>query len=165
MFSCRTMGLGGALPPAGVWDAGTGPTTIGMRTDAGIVGNGAADGAPELGGDACGNEVAWIVGGLVCADGGGAAGAGVAWSGGAGDGTEGMISSVFTDEGEGAAGAGVVEEDAEGKVVVLKARGVEVNGGGNGAPLESPLTLLLSGGSRGTTAFVFFPPTLPSFPP
>ena len=44
------MGLGGE--PLEACAAGTGPTRIGMRTDAGMAGNGVVDAAPELGGGA-----------------------------------------------------------------------------------------------------------------
>ena len=47
---------------------------------------------------------------------------------------------------------------------VLNVSGVDVSGGGRG-PLTSPLTLLLNSGSRGTVLLLFFPDTLPSFPP
>lgn len=63
---------------------------------------------------------------------------------------------------------GEVEADAalDGYVgfVDFNARGVDVRGGGSGAPLRSPLTLRFSGGSSGTTVLPFFPPTL-SLPP
>ena len=50
-------------------------------------------------------------------------------------------------------------------MAVLKARGAEVSGGGNGAPFRSPLTLLFSGGSSGMATLSFFPFGLLSFPP
>ena len=57
----------------------------------------------------------------------------------------------------------LVDEEVDGNdPVVLKARGVEVNGGGNGAPLGSPFTLLFNAGSSGITALPFFPVGFPS---
>ncbi len=53
VFSCSTIGFGGDDVPDG--GAGTGPTMIGIRTEAGIAGKGVDRGIPELGGgDACG---------------------------------------------------------------------------------------------------------------
>ena len=59
VFSCSTMGFGGDVGPAIPLDPGTGPTTIGMRTDAGMAVNGVAA-APAIGGgsDACGGDTA-----------------------------------------------------------------------------------------------------------
>ena len=56
VFSWRTMGFAGEAGAFEVWDAGTGPKTIGIRTDAGIVDRGAA-GVGVVDGSACGGEV------------------------------------------------------------------------------------------------------------
>ena len=45
------------------------------------------------------------------------------------------------------------------------ARGVDVNGGGRGAPLGSPLTLLFNGGSSIESVLSFFLFPIPSAPP
>lgn len=42
--------------------------------------------------------------------------------------------------------------------------GVDVNGGGNGAPFKSPFTLRFNGGSRIDAPFSFFFPFTPSTP-
>lgn len=52
VFSCNTIGFGGAgAPPVAVVE-GTGPTMMGIRTEAGMVGNEEGVGAAELDGRA-----------------------------------------------------------------------------------------------------------------
>lgn len=52
-----------------------------------------------------------------------------------------------------------------GGLTVLKARGVDVNGGGSGPPFSSPFTLRFSGGSEGgAPPLSFFFPCFPPFP-
>ena len=58
------------------------------------------------------------------------------------------------------------EEEAVEDKVDLKDKGVEVNGGGKGAPFRSPFTLRLRGGSsKAVFSFFRLPFAGPSFPP
>ena len=169
MFSCSTIGFGGDAGPVDE-EAGTGPTTIGIRTEAGMAVNGVDEGFPELGGggDACGGDAALPEGAFKVEVAGGEEPAEGECRGGGGEKCDMVTGSVFTMGCAGGAG-GISEDDVEaagGKVglVVLNASGAEVKGGGNGAFLASPFTLRLRGGSSGT-AFPFFPLSFTSLPP
>jgi len=52
-----------------------------------------------------------------------------------------------------------------GAISFLNTKGIDVRGGGSGAPFGSPRTLRLKGGSSAAADLPFLPPTLESLPP
>jgi len=133
-------------------EGGTGPTMMGRQTDVGNAEKGADAEADTAHVEAPGEGAGAGVEGVVCSAGGTVEVSLVS--------TAGSVLTLGIDE-KGVARGAVVN----GLVCTRKLLdfGVDVNGGGRGTPLMSPLTLRFSAGSRGA-GFSFFLP-FPSLPP
>jgi hypothetical protein len=139
-----------SLDEAEGWEAGTGPTTIGRTTDAGMRGIDDAEGVVE---DSSTCEVSL----LACSD------------------VE-VADGRFADSGDRSSAVEAVcceakmcstltvESDAGGAASFLNTKGVDVRGGGSGVPFGSPRTLRFKGGSSAPADLPFLPPTLESLP-
>jgi len=148
-----------SLDAAEGWAAGTGPTTMGRMTDAGMGGIDDAEGEVV---ECSAGEVTPVICDDVDVEGEDVSCVDIESVGPGG--RAGAIEAVCCESKE--ASTFTVGPDADsGAVSFLNTKGDDVRGGGSGVPFGSPRTLRLKGGSSAAADLPFLPPTLESLPP